>query len=61
MLDWHRKYEEEFYEIMPRLLATGKVKYLEHIYNGFEEAGQAMQDILVGSNKGKAVVVISDE
>ena len=61
MLDWHKKYEEEFYEVMPRLLASGEVKCLEHIYNGLEEAGQAMRDILVGSNKGKAVVVISDE
>ena len=60
VIDWHEKYGQEFYETMSQLVASGEIKYVEHIYRGFEEAGQALRDILSGKNKGKVVVEVAD-
>ena len=61
VIDWHEKYGQEFYETMPQLIDSGEISHMEHIYKGFEEAGQAIQDILTGKNRGKVVIVLSEE
>jgi len=60
VIDWHEKYAQEFYETMPKLVASGEIKCLEHVYEGLEKAGQALQDVLTGENRGKAVVEIAE-
>lgn len=55
VIDWHEKYLEEFWQVMPELVHSGKLKYLEHVYS-FEHAPQAMTDIMTGDNLGKTVI-----
>jgi NADPH-dependent curcumin reductase CurA len=55
------KYRDEFYKVVPAMLAEGKLKYREHVYRGLESAGQGFYDIQSGKNNGKVVVVVADE
>ncbi|KAH7927489.1 NAD(P)-binding protein [Leucogyrophana mollusca] len=60
MTDWIDKYLEEFHEVVPRNLASGKLKYLEHAYYGMDRVGEAFVDLLTGMNVGKSVLVLED-
>lgn len=55
------QYEEEFYRVVPKLVAEGKIKYREDVYDGLEKTGQALYDVQAGNNKGKAVIVVAKE
>lgn len=61
MIDWHEKYLEEFYRVMPAKIASGELKCVEHICPGLESAGQGLVDMLTGATTGKAVIVLEDE
>ncbi|KAG1735111.1 uncharacterized protein EDB91DRAFT_569220 [Suillus paluster] len=60
VIDWADKYLDEFHDVVPRDLAAGKLKYLEHVYNGMERVGEALVDLLIGNNVGKSVLVLED-
>jgi len=51
----------EFYQTIPPRVARGELKMKEHIYNGLENAEQALVDLLKGKNNGKVVVVVGKE
>ncbi|KAI0918225.1 hypothetical protein AcV7_007027 [Taiwanofungus camphoratus] len=55
------KYEAQFHAEMPRLVAEGKVQYMEDRVQGLQEAGCALVDVLMGRNRGKSVVVVVEE
>ena len=55
------KYEEAFDEEIPALIAKGEIKYKEDKSWGLEQSGQALQDVFLGRNKGKKVIVIAEE
>ncbi|KAF8996522.1 alcohol dehydrogenase [Cyathus striatus] len=57
----HPKYESKFYEEVPRLIAEGKVKYKEDVWEGLENVGEATYAVLKGLNKAKAIVKVADE
>jgi len=56
-----KNYEKEFYETVPKALASGKIKYTEHKYNGLESAGEAILDVQTGKNRAKAVIIVADQ
>ncbi|KAL0569942.1 hypothetical protein V5O48_012017 [Marasmius crinis-equi] len=53
--------EEEFYNLVPKKLASGEWKHREDITRGLENAGQAILDVQKGTNFGKKVVIVADE
>ncbi|KAJ8094062.1 hypothetical protein PM082_009953 [Marasmius tenuissimus] len=53
--------EKEFYDVVPKKLASGEWKHREDITRGLENAGQAILDVQRGINFGKKVVVVSEE
>lgn len=61
VVDMDGKYSKEFYEVVPKMLADGKLRYLEHVYHGLENAGQGIVDFFTGGNIGKSVVVLSED
>lgn len=52
--------EAQFRKDMKEYILSGKVKPLEHIVNGLENAPEMMQGLFEGKNFGKAVVRIAD-
>lgn len=59
--DDHENRLKEFYDEVPALLASGKLKYRETKTSGLENAPQTMIDMLKGKNFGKAVVVVATD
>ena len=57
----HPKYREEFYRTMPRLLASGKIKFREDITKGLENGGDALLAVQKGVNVGKAVILVAED
>ncbi|KAE9395351.1 NAD(P)-binding protein [Gymnopus androsaceus JB14] len=54
------KWEEDFYAVVPKKLASGEFKYTEDMTRGLENAGKAILEVQVGKNKGKKVIVVAD-
>lgn len=46
---------------MPKKIASGELKYTEELTRGLKYGGHALEAILRGTNKGKSVVVVSEE
>ena len=55
------KHGKDFIEKFPERVASGEIKYKEHVTRGLERAGEALLDVLVGRNFGKSVLVLEDE
>ena len=55
------KYQSEFDRTFPPRVASGEIKYKEHIVRGLENAGQGLVDVLKGANFGKSVIIVADE
>ncbi|KAF8996531.1 alcohol dehydrogenase [Cyathus striatus] len=55
------KYETQFYDEVPKLLAEGQLKYREHVWEGLDKAGEAILAVQKGLNKAKAVVKVADQ
>ncbi|KAJ3544722.1 hypothetical protein NMY22_g2672 [Coprinellus aureogranulatus] len=55
------KYDEKFYKEIPKLVAEGKLKYREQVYDGLQKVGDAIADVQKGLNKAKAVIKVADE
>lgn len=51
----------EFMQQMSEWLASGQVKYREHRIDGFEQAPQALIDVLNGHNFGKVVIQVGPD
>ncbi|KAJ2913870.1 hypothetical protein MD484_g6538, partial [Candolleomyces efflorescens] len=54
----HPKYEKEFYETWPELVAKGEIAHKEHLFHGLEGVEQGVISFQDGSNVGKAVIVL---
>lgn len=52
---------EDFRAEMQSLIATGRMKYRLEIVEGFENAPDALANLLDGRNKGKVIVKLSDD
>ena len=48
----------EFDREMAALVASGKIKVVEHVTHGLGNAGAAFVDMMAGKNIGKAVVLL---
>ncbi|KAJ3517329.1 hypothetical protein NLJ89_g582 [Agrocybe chaxingu] len=55
------KYNEQFYKEVPAKVASGELKYREHVYNGLEKLGDVILAVQKGENKAKAVVHVADD
>lgn len=55
------KYEEKFYEEIPRKIASGEIKYIEDVTHDLKFAGHALEAVQRGTNKGKSVVIVAEE
>ncbi|KAF9016221.1 NAD(P)-binding protein [Hymenopellis radicata] len=55
------KWNDEFYRVIPKKLASGEIKYKEEITKGLEGAGEAIRKIQAGENLAKSVIVVADE
>ncbi|KZT52611.1 alcohol dehydrogenase [Calocera cornea HHB12733] len=53
------KYADEFYATVPKMIAEGKIKYLEDVTEGLEHAPDALLKVLKGENHGKEVVKVA--
>ncbi|TFK22716.1 alcohol dehydrogenase [Coprinopsis marcescibilis] len=59
--DLEPKYSKEFYNTVPQLVASGQLKYREHVYEGLESAGEALLAVQMGTNKAKAVIKVAKD
>ncbi|KAJ4474964.1 hypothetical protein J3R30DRAFT_3505583 [Lentinula aciculospora] len=55
------KWQEEFYKVIPKKLASGELKFREDVTQGLENSGQAIRDVQIGTNTGKKVIVVAQE
>ncbi|KAF8891568.1 hypothetical protein CPB84DRAFT_1826199 [Gymnopilus junonius] len=55
------KWGAEFYKTIPPLVASGQIKFKEHIYKGLEADGDVLLAVQKGTNNGKAIVHVADE
>jgi NADPH-dependent curcumin reductase CurA len=55
------KWKKEFYEIVPKKLVSGEIKYQEDIVEGLEHAGQALLDVKLGKNLGKKCILVAKD
>ena len=55
--EWMNEWEKATQEIL-KLVSEGKMRYRETISNGFENAPQALRDVLTGRNFGKQIIEI---
>jgi len=60
MIVWdHAHLEERFRTEVGRLLREGKIRFREHVYEGLENAPQALIDLLEGRTFGKVLVRVA--
>ena len=57
----HDKYAERFYAEVPLMVKAEKIKYQEDVSIGLESTGEAILEVQQGRNKGKKVVVVTEE
>ncbi|KAF8996534.1 alcohol dehydrogenase [Cyathus striatus] len=57
----YHKYDTQFYNEVPRLLAEGKLKFREHLWEGLEKTGESILAVQKGLNVGKAVIKVADD
>ncbi|THH32260.1 hypothetical protein EUX98_g1939 [Antrodiella citrinella] len=54
-------YLADFYNEIPKAIASGKLKYREQITQGLENFGQVLFDVQKGLNEGKAVIQVAKD
>ncbi|TFK49753.1 alcohol dehydrogenase [Heliocybe sulcata] len=54
------KYQEEFYRLVPGMIARGELKYTEDVSVGLETVGEAILAVQNGTNKAKKVIKVAD-
>jgi len=55
------EYEKEFYEVMPKMIAEGKIKWREEVWDGLDKVGEAILSNQEGRNKAKTVVQVASD
>jgi NADPH-dependent curcumin reductase CurA len=58
---FERKYGEQFYATVPKMVAEGKLKHMEDINKGLEKAGHLIVEQQTGKNFGKTVLIVAEE
>ncbi|KAL9711377.1 putative secondary metabolism biosynthetic enzyme [Leucoagaricus gongylophorus] len=53
------EYRREFYEVMPKAISEGRIKWREEVWDGLEKMGEAILAVQKGENKAKAVVRVA--
>lgn len=53
----HDKYVDEFYDIVPKMIAAGKLKYNLDVKT-LAETGRGLSEACSGTNKGKITIVL---
>ena len=56
-----KKHADSFFAMMPERVASGEIRYKEHVVKGLEKGPQAIVDVHLGRNFGKSVLVVADE
>uniref|UniRef100_A0A383WMI6 Alcohol dehydrogenase-like C-terminal domain-containing protein n=1 Tax=Tetradesmus obliquus TaxID=3088 RepID=A0A383WMI6_TETOB len=59
--DYYAELGKEFATTMGKYVTEGKVKAVEHVTEGIENAGKAWVEMMAGGNTGKAVVKVAAE
>jgi len=59
--DWHPKYHQEFFELVPKDISKGRIKYIAHLFHGLHTTGSAFVDMLKGRNTGKTVIILDHD
>lgn len=57
--DYYKELGAEFASTMSKYVLEGKVRAVEHVTEGIEQAGKAFVDMMAGGNTGKAVVKVA--
>ncbi|KAF8825101.1 hypothetical protein HHX47_DHR7000322 [Lentinula edodes] len=57
----HDRYKHEFYQLIPKKLASGEFKYTEDITRGLEKGGEAILEVQKGVNTAKKIILVADE
>lgn len=52
---------EEFYEIIPKAISDGKIKWREEVWDGLDQVGDAILAGQKGTNKAKVVVRVASQ
>lgn len=53
------EFNEEFYEIIPKAISDGKIKWREEVWDGLDRVGDAILAGQKGTNKAKVVVRVA--
>ncbi|THU85858.1 alcohol dehydrogenase [Dendrothele bispora CBS 962.96] len=61
VFDHEAEWEDKFYAEIPKLLASGQLKYSEDRSKGLEKSGEALLEVQVGKNVGKKIIVVADD
>lgn len=61
VFDHQERYLDEFYEVIPKKLASGEFKYTEDITRGLEKGGEAILEVQKGVNTAKKIIVVADD
>ncbi|KAK7440812.1 hypothetical protein VKT23_016890 [Stygiomarasmius scandens] len=61
VFDHEAEWEDRFYAEVPKLLASGQLKYTEDISKGLDKSGEALLEVQVGKNHGKKVIHVADD
>lgn len=56
VFEFEKEYQEEFYNVIPKQLANGEMKFKEHVVKGLEGVPEAFVHLLEGKNEGKVVI-----
>ncbi|GJJ10787.1 hypothetical protein Clacol_005015 [Clathrus columnatus] len=59
--DFRAKWTKQFFEEVPPLISSGKIKVKEEIVHGLENAATSWVDMLMGKNIGKSVVIVAED
>ncbi|KAK0462862.1 uncharacterized protein EV420DRAFT_1521346 [Desarmillaria tabescens] len=59
--DLTEKWQDEFYRVVSKKVASGEFKYSEDITNGLEHAGEAIRRIQTGQNVAKSVILVAED
>jgi NADPH-dependent curcumin reductase CurA len=55
------RWEKEFYDTIPKMLATGELKFVEDRTEGLEHVATGLAEVMTGKNLGKKIIVVSAE
>ncbi|KAK7440810.1 hypothetical protein VKT23_016888 [Stygiomarasmius scandens] len=61
VLDLEAEWEDQFNAEVPKLLASGQLKYTEDISKGLDKSGEALLEVQIGKNHGKKVILVADD